>query len=260
MIRDERLARITEYVRQHQYVSIPELVSLLGVSKATVRRDLQILNAAGLVSITRGGVSSVSLQQSAEPLYFQKKQLESEEKASIGRAAAEMIPANSIVIIDAGTTTRAMIPYLRNLQEVKLVTNDVQIAADCSNYRGVDVTVTGGQLRQNFFTLLGYAAEESIRNLQADIAFIGFDGIDAEKGCYIANADEVALKRAVLQSSRKVVAVCDHRKFYTNSFLHVCDLEQIDTIITGNKLDRELCELIKNNGVELILVDTEQVH
>lgn len=257
MIRDERLAKITEYVRGRQYASIAELVGLLNVSKATIRRDLQVLDAAGLVTITRGGVASAALGQDSEPLYFQKRHIESAEKSSIGKVAVGMIPVDSAVIIDAGTTTRAMVPYLRDVQQVKLVTNDVLIAADCSNYRGLDVTVTGGQLRQNYFTLLGYAAEEAIRNVRADIAFIGFDGIDAASGCYIANADEVALKRAILQSAKKIIAVCDHKKFYTNSFLHVCDFAQIDVIITGNKLDPATQALVRKSGVSLVLVGAE---
>ena len=260
MIREERLTKITEYVRDRQYASIGELVHHFGISKATVRRDLQILSEAGFVVISRGGVSSQPLQQNAELLYIQKRQIESKEKSCIGRAAVDLITPNSAVIIDAGTTTRAMIPFLRDVQNVKLVTNDVLIAADCSNYRGLEVTVTGGQLRRNYYTLLGYAAEEAIHHLRADIAFIGFDAIDPAKGCYITNTDEVALKRAILQSAVKIVAVCDHSKFYINSFIHVCDLSMIDVIVTGSKLDQGIRAKLEKKGIELVIVDAEKVN
>ena len=254
MIREERLARMTEYVQSRKFASVEELVQILGVSKATVRRDLSVLHNAKVLTPTRGGASCNSAEQSAELEYDEKRLVNVGEKQTLGEAAAKLVQSNSSVILDAGTSTRAIAPFLRGLSNVNLVTNDIAIASDLTSCEGLNVTVTGGQLRKGFFTLRGYAAEETVRNMRADLVFLGVDSLDPRHGCYLMNADEVALKRCMIAVADRVVVVCDHTKFKSTAFLFFCPLSNIDTVITNRVVDTEPIELLQKAGIQVILV------
>lgn len=253
MIRDERLAKITEYVQNRHFASVRELMELLKVSKATVRRDLELLSGENVVVLTRGGVTCVDKDKNSELAYNEKRSANTLEKNRLAEAAAGLIRSNSTVILDAGTTTRAIVPYIRELTGVNLVTNDLMIAADLNSCEGISVTVTGGQLRKGFFTLRGYMASDFIRSMRADIAFVGFDALDIRSGCFITNADEVSLKKSILSSADKVVAVLDHTKFSATAFISVCPLEDIDAVVTDRALDSGIAQALREMGVEVIL-------
>lgn len=253
MIRDERLEKITEYVQSRHFASVDELMAMLGVSKATVRRDLTALGEQGAVVLTRGGATCSGKERLAEPAYNEKRAVNAAEKVRLGEAASRLIRHDDSVILDAGTTTRALVPFMKTLTGVNLVTNDIALAADLTSCTGIHVTVTGGQLRHDFYTLRGYGAEEQVRSLRTDIAFIGFDVIDVNSGCYITNIDEVALKKCMIRAADRVVALCDHTKFHGTAFVSVCKIADIHTVITGREVAPEVTEALRSQGVEVIL-------
>ncbi|HEX3027403.1 MAG TPA: DeoR/GlpR family DNA-binding transcription regulator [Clostridia bacterium] len=253
MIREERLAKITEYVQNRHYASIEELVEMLGVSKATVRRDVLALSKSNAVVLTRGGITCDLHDRNRELAYNEKRYANAAEKNRLAQTAGRMIRPDMTIIIDAGTTTRSMVPFLREIKGLNLVTNDLMIAADVTDCEGISVTVTGGQLRRDFYTLRGYAAEDFVRHMRADIAFVGFDAVDIDSGCYITNADEVALKKCMIASADKVVALCDYTKFSNTAFISVCQLSDLDVIITNKELDMAEIEALRQMDVEVIL-------
>lgn len=253
MIRDERLARITEYIQNRHFASVDELMNVLGVSKATIRRDLTVLNEAGAITLTRGGAVCNEEDRVPEPAYNEKRSTNAIEKIRLGEAASKLIKNDQAIILDAGTSTRAMVPFMKDLTGINLVTNDIAIAADLTSYPGINVTVTGGQLRPDFFTLRGYGAEEQIRNMRADIAFIGFDAIDINSGCYITNIDEVALKKRIISVADRVVALCDHTKFHSTAFVLVCQMSEIHVVVTDQEVDPLIVEALKQQDIEVII-------
>lgn len=257
MIKEERLDRLADYINSRHYASIDELINLLGVSKATVRRDLIELQNAGLISLTRGGATLLKPDTPHELSYFEKKDANIPEKEKICQVASEMIHSGDTVFIGAGTTTRSITPYLSNtnqFQSLNLVTNDLMIAADSTGFSNLDVTVTGGQLRKNYFTLRGFAAENLISHMRFDIAFIGMDAIDPTAGCFIANADEVSLIQRIIDSADKTIILCDSTKFSNKAFMLVCPLESIDMIITDDRIDHESLVLLEEKGLEVVLI------
>lgn len=254
MIREERLNRLTEYAKSKQYVSIDELITLLNVSKSTVHRDLAALEKLGVLSLSRGGALYAGDAGSAEPTYIEKNKSNTTEKDNIGKAAADFIHPGETAFIGAGTTARCMVPYLGRIPAFNLVTNDVMIAADCTDYSNVNVTVTGGQLRRNYYTLRGFAAENYISNMHIDVSFWGMDAVDPENGCFIANADEVSLIQKVISISGKVVLLCDHSKFDNKAFMLVCPMDKISTIITDKGADSSILEKLRLQNIDIILV------
>jgi DeoR/GlpR family transcriptional regulator of sugar metabolism len=254
LIREERFEKIIDYVQKRHFVSIDELIEMLGVSKATVRRDIMALSQTNKLLLTRGGITCELSDRDRELAYHDKYVVNAAEKNRLGQAASEFIHSKMTVIIDAGTTTRSIVSFLKDVKDVNLVTNDLMIAGDLTDFDGIDVTVAGGKLRKGYYTLLGYVAEDFIRHMRVDIVFVGFDAIDISAGCFITNVDEVAYKRRIIESSETVVAVCDYTKFTNTAFISVCPLSDIDVIITNKELDSTIAEALRQTHIELILV------
>lgn len=253
MIRAERLAKITEYVQTKRYASIDELVNAMDVSKATIRRDLNTLSSEEKVLLTRGGATWNSDEKTGELAYNEKRLTNASDKMILGEQASKLIKDNMAVIVSAGTTTRALTPYLNTFNGVNIVTNDIAIASDLVSYDGISVTLTGGQLRKNFYTVRGYAAEELISKMKTDIAFIGLESLDVTSGGYISNMDEVVLIECIIKASEKLVVMCDQSKFENNAFIQVCELSDIDFVITNKEINKKYIKALEDMGITVLL-------
>jgi DeoR/GlpR family transcriptional regulator of sugar metabolism len=256
MLKDERLARIEAYINQKKYAGIRELSEYLSISGATIRRDLEALAAQKKVSITRGGAVAMDREEYIfiEDPYAEKTKSNRDEKIRIAREAAKLIAPGSTVIIDSGTTTFQITPFLRDIPDLKLITNDVHIAAALSGCPNVNVTVLGGQLRQGYYTLLGMYAETAVSDMHVDVCIIGIDAVSLSGGLMISNLEEVSLKRSMIAAANKVVVVCDHTKFKKKAFLSVCGLEKVDLFVTGEEIDEETLKVIHAIGKCVLVV------
>ena len=132
-----------------------------------------------------------------------------------------------------------MLPFLNDLQEVQLITNDLLVAADSTFIPGIQVTVTGGKLRKNYYTLRGYAAEDYVKKIKLDLAFIGMDAADPSSGFYMDNDDEIPLIRQVINAADKVIVMCDSSKFSSKAFMMAAPFSDVDILITDNKIKDE---------------------
>lgn len=253
MIKDERLAKMLEYIEKNKYVNIHQLVAEFSVSKATIRRDLEILAANGEIQLTHGGAKNKKDAERELP-YDEKRKINSDEKSRIGKAACDLIQEGHTVIIDTGTTTREMIKYLLSRQHIHVITNDVLIAAELAANTEIDITLTGGSIRKGYYTLCGYYAENFIKQLHADILFLSLDSIDSEFGGAILNIDEVATKQRMITAAGRIVSLCDHTKYESKALLKVCELSEIDLCITGHELPQEIYLNFIEKGHNLQLV------
>lgn len=254
MIKEERLNRILEFIDKHQYASIGTLMNLIGASKSTVRRDLIQLNEEGKITFVRGGAASVNKGLIPELPYYEKESSNTVEKQKIGEAAAAMVRPGETLFVAAGTTTRWIYPNMKDTSEVKIITNDLQIASDMASDENVEVFVTGGWIRKGYYTLRGYHAESCVHDMKIGTAFLSCDAMDVYNGGYLANADEVGLLRQVIESSHKVVMLADHTKFNSSAFMQFCDFSQIDVLVTDNLLPENVISLLKKQDVKLIVV------
>lgn len=253
MLRSERLERIEEYINHNRYATIPQLAEEFGISASTIRRDLEALGEAGRVELTRGGVMSLHRKVSEEASYHEKTLANREEKARIAAAAARMIKPGCTLFVDSGTTTRELVPFLKEGQGLKLVTNDLLIASELSSAQGVEVILPGGLLRRGYYTLTGSQAEEMVSSMRADLTFMGFDAV-RPRGFMISNQEEVGLKRAMARCGSRLVVLCDHTKFESDSFITVCPLADASLIITGKELDEGIRKRLEAAGAVLELV------
>ena len=141
--------------------------------------------------------------------------------------------------------------YDKNLM---IATNDLHIALDLSANQDINLIVIGGESRKNHFSLLGYFSERMVSEMHADTTFIGIGAIDVKHGLMDFTTDEVKVKQAMINASRETIVLCDHTKFESVAFIRVCQLSEIDRIITGKELDASICSQLKEAGIDVVLV------
>ena len=253
MLRDERLDKMTEFIHLQKYVTIDDLMDEFSTSRATVRRDLNILSDRGFVKLTRGGARGDATLEIEAP-YQKKLEVNPQEKARIGAKAAEVIMDNQAVFIDTGTTTREMVPYLLQRKNIHIVTNDIYIATQLTHNVDIDITVTGGNVRKGYYTLRGPGTEAFLKQLHVDVAFVSMDAIDYKFGCSVTNMDEVIIKQMMVSASNKTIALCDHSKFETFANWKVCQLTDIDLYITGKEISKDILTKYEANSIQFKIV------
>lgn len=217
-------------------VSIDDLCTTLDASVATIRRDLDDLENRSLLRRTRGGAVPLG------PLFYEpfrhdtsfqdKVSSFAEEKRRIAMAAAALVQPGQTIALSGGTTTTEVVRSLRGLSDITIITNTVNVAMELSNRKDIDVIVTGGHLRGNWFTLIGPLANAAAEMLFADIMFIGVDGIDAKQGLTCTNSAEAEVLRNLVHHSKTKVVVADHSKLGIASKFLLCPTREIDKLIT----------------------------
>lgn len=241
MLRADRIARILDHVAAAGSADVHELTALLGVSGATVRRDLQLLDEQGLLQRTHGGAvtGSVNLEL---PLRHRAGRHQ-DEKRRIAVAAAALVPDGAVVGMTGGTTVtevaRALCEGRSAERGLTIVTNAVNIAADMIVRPEIRLLVVGGTARSASYALVGPATERMMSQYHLDLAFIGVDGLTAAEGCTTFDEMEAATDLAFLRSAARSVVVTDSTKVGKVTFAGICPLSDIDDLVTDDALTAE---------------------
>ena len=253
MLNEERRRAILELINREGRVLVNELATTFNTSQVTIRKDLEILHADGLLHRTHGGALPSREGALADPTLREKEKLHRKEKLRIAEAAASMVSEGQVVILDSGTTTTAIARALRSFHNLTVVTNAVNIVSELSG-TDVEVIVTGGALRKNSFSLVGPIAEETLRRLSADILFLGVDGFDVSYGLSTPNLLEAKVNRIMVEVSKTTVAVCDSSKFGRRSLSHIVPPSAVHEVITDHGIPRNDLRLLRDAGIEVKLV------
>lgn len=257
MFEEERLQRIAEYVQNQSRASVQELCSAFQVSESTVRRDLNELENRSLLKRTHGG--AVFLQSVAfEPTYLEKEDKYRAEKAGIAKKAAELIKDGDSLIIDSGTTTLFLAAELARFSNLTVVTNSINLLQKLSSMSGVNTISTGGMLRTNTLALAGPGAEESLKRIRVDKAFIATNGLDVDAGLTTPNLVEASIKSKMMSVADQVYVLADHTKIGHISFAKFGNLENIDACITGNTVSEEQKMEFEKRNIKFIFADNIQ--
>ena len=257
MIRAERYRHISEMARTHgkDIISLEELADSLGVSMATVRRDVEEMSERGVLEKTRGGVIFKSKSvNSVDPTFDMRITVNMEEKRRIAAAAASYIKENDNIMLDSGSTVLELVKSFPELRSLNAVTYDLNVALEIIKNDHVDLMMIGGLFRRGYFGFHGYFAENALNQMHAKTAFLGADAVDLEGGAMSFNLDDVPLKRAMISNCQTAILLCDHTKFDTYAFVHVAPLRSFDLIITGKELDERYVSMIRKEGIEVQLV------
>jgi DeoR family transcriptional regulator of aga operon len=237
-------------------VTIEELCTELGASIATIRRDLEDLEGRSLLRRVRGGAvpfGPLFYEPFRHDASFQDKITSfADEKRRIARTAAALVKTGQIVALSGGTTTTEVVRSLKVLSGISIITNTVNVAMELSNRKDIEVIVTGGHLRGNWFTLVGPLANASTELLFADIMFIGVDGIDAEHGLTCTNSAEAELLRKLVSHSKRRIVVADRSKLGFKSNWLLCKTTEIHSLITDSGASDEAVAPFEKLGIEVI--------
>ena len=255
MIAEERRALLIEKLREDGYVQVTEIADELKISSATIRRDLTQLEEEGYCMRTRGGAVRSSQSTTLELPYELKKQKFVVEKDKIAHEAIDLVENGDTLILDAGSTTYALAQLLSNKQRLTVVTNDLQIAISLASSPNIHLICTGGIARPHVFTLQGTEVVDFIKNLKVDKTFLGADAIHEDGSIGNVNIEEVAIKQAMMQAATTVILLADSSKFAIKGFAKVCDLNDVDVLVTDSGCPQKYKLLVKQLKTKLILAD-----
>ena len=240
---------LLEQLRQSQSASVEQLAQSLGVTLQTVRRDVQRLAEQGLVARFHGGVRlpSSTIENLAHP---QRETLHAEGKRRIARAVAQQIPAGCSVILNIGTTTEAVARALLGRQGLRIITNNINVAATLSGNPDCEVIVAGGVVRARDRGIVGEAAVDFMRQFRVDIAIIGISGIEPDGTLRDFDLREVKVAQTIIEQAREVWLVADHSKFNRPAMVQLATLAQIDRLFTDAPPPEPFPRLLKEAGVQ----------
>ncbi len=240
---------ILQALRQRSPVLVGEMADALDCSEMTVRRDLESLERNGALRRVHGGATSVFL--SAEETPYGIRAIESHDaKATIGAAAAGLLADGETVILDGGTTAMEVARGLRNrrMTVMPLALRPVFELHECP---GIKLLLPGGEVRPGELSLTGSLTEPSFSQLRFDTCVIGPCGVDPKAGVTTHLLAETVVKRAAANASQRVIAVADSSKLGRVAFGHVCDLVDIDILITDGAADQQIVEELRAAGVDV---------
>lgn len=254
----QRRRRILQDITQSGAEMVSDLSERYGVSEMTIRRDLIILEEEGAVQRTHGGAVRQGRAVSAPVVAReQREQLEAEGKAAIARHAARtLVSDGDIVILEGGTTVAAMVPHLRDRQELTVVTNGLSTASDLQRLLAPSCTVicAGGVLRRESHTFVGPLVERFFREFHANKLFLSATGLTLQAGVTDPNMLETQVKRAMIASATQTFLLLDSSKFGVKSLMTVLTLEELGVLITDEGAPEEMVRALGERGVPLQLV------
>jgi DeoR family fructose operon transcriptional repressor len=247
----ERRQQIIETVGKYGQLSVTELSRKLDVSEVTIRHDLQALSDQGFLLRTRG--SAVSTNKMPEFSFDVRQQQFAAQKRRIGKAASALVHNGDTIFLDASTTVHAIIPYLKELHELTVLTNSIRAAMSFLDSPHIQVILRGGYLRRESISVVGLNFDEMLSGINIQTGFFGSRGLTVENGLTDVNLNEVEMKRKMVASCRQVISLLDSRKWGKVAAYTFASLDNINTIITDKDAPRDLVKQIKNHQVKIIL-------
>ncbi len=218
-------------VRSRGSVTVEKLAEKLGVTLQTVRRDVHRLDEAGLLTRFHGGVR-VPSSTTENIAHRQRESLNAEGKLRIARAVAAHIPNDCSLILNIGTTTEAVAKALLQHTGLRVITNNLNVAAILSRNLTCEVIVAGGVVRARDLGIVGEAAVSFIRQFKVDIALIGISGIEDDGSLRDYDYREVLVAQTIIEHAREVWLVADSSKFNRPAMVELATLSQIDRLYT----------------------------
>lgn len=253
MLAEERRAILHNKLREEGYIQVTEFAGELGISTATIRRDLITLENEGICIRKRGGAVRTMQGVSSEIPYDIKRRKNTDEKNRIARAALEFIESGDTLLLDAGSTTFALAQLLHNKERLTVVTHDLNIAVLLAKNPQINLICTGGVARENVYTLEGTQVTDFIREVKVDKTFLGADAIHEDGTISNVNIQEVSIKKAMINAAKETFLLTDSTKFGITGFAKVCHLSEIDYIITDDRLPEIHLQNLSNYDVNVIL-------
>ncbi|MHB1276617.1 MAG: DeoR/GlpR family DNA-binding transcription regulator [Candidatus Humimicrobiaceae bacterium] len=263
MLKFERQAKILQLLESRGFAASEDLAKEFNVSLVTIRRDFKSLLKQNLIKLEHGGATDVDYSVSGkEPLYNTKVFMNKEKKQAIGDAAVKFIKEGEVIILDSGTTS---FEVARNIckarfKDLTVITNDLMVAKElCQDNSNLQVIMLGGVVRMSYYSVYGPYTEMILKLLKVNKYFMGADAISATHGIFNSILNEVPIKQQMISISDQVIMVADSSKFCKEAPHKVCDLKDINMVISDEYLPESYFELFKSLEITLLVAKEKEL-
>ncbi|MDC0739486.1 DeoR/GlpR family DNA-binding transcription regulator [Cognatishimia sp. SS12] len=250
MALNDRQEKILHLLRAEDRVEVDDLSRRFAVTTQTVRRDLTELCERGLATRTHGGARK--LVSTASFGYEERRLRQSAEKQAIAKRAAALIPDGASLLLNIGTTTEQVAAALATHEELTVITNNVNVIHIMRGARLKSLVIAGGSVRQSDGAVVGVEAVEFINRYKVDFAVIGTSSMDEDGAILDFDEREVAVARAILQNARTKILVTDVSKFDRSAPVRICDVADLDYVITDTRPPARFVQAAEAGGTKLI--------
>ncbi|MBL8388941.1 MAG: DeoR family transcriptional regulator [Hydrogenophaga sp.] len=247
-----RHSQIVDLVQAQGPQTIEALAERCGVTLQTVRRDVQRLADAGLLARFHGGVRLPG-STTENIAYRQRQGMRSQAKTAIARAIAARVPDGCSLILNIGTTIEAVARELRHHRGLRVITNNLHVAALLSSNPDCEVIVAGGQVRPADQAIVGEATVDFMRQFRVDIGLIGISGIEADGTLRDYDYREVRVARSIIGQSREVWLAADHSKFNRPAMVELARIDAVDVLFTDAPPPPPFDDLMAQGDVECVV-------
>lgn len=249
---EQRRKYILDHIVKDGFVKVSDLAESLGVTQTTIRKDLNYLEAQGVLQRAHGSAIPPS-QQMMDLNLSAKKLINFEAKQKIAEKAASLIKSDDSILVASGSTISLFAEALKPKGRLNVVSISVNISAHLGDIPGITVMQVGGILYGNTLSVLGAEASKTIENLYCSKVFFGVDGIDLDYGLTCGTGEEASITQKMMQSSQTKIVLSDSSKVGQRGFARICEVGDIDILITDSGMPLETRQRIENMGVKLII-------
>lgn len=252
MAQRRRQDQIIELIQQNGFVTTEQLVDQFKVTPQTIRRDLNELAKENKIRRHHGGAGIDSSTMNTS--YHDRKIMDLEAKERIAEAMVAMIPDNSSMFINIGTTTETIAKALLQKNNLQVVTNNLHVASILSAKEDFHVIIAGGEVRSRDGGIVGEATRDFINQFKMDFGIIGISGIHNDGSLLDFDYREVRVAQAIIANSNQVLLAADHSKFGRNAMVRLGNISQADHVFTDQKPPTEISRILKENSITLHIV------
>lgn len=256
MLFTSRQTEIMVIAKAEGRVLVEDLAGRFQVTPQTIRKDLNDLCDAKALTRIHGGAVFPSGNENVK--YEARRSMAAAEKQAIGRAAADIIPDNSSLFINIGTTTEAVGDALKDHRELMIITNNINVANRLRVYPSIEVVIAGGVVRGSDGGIVGEAAVDFIRQFKVDFAVIGVSAIDQDGALLDFDFREVKVAQAIIANARHVILVSDASKFERTAPVRIGHISQVHTFITDHCPIATVRQICAESDVRLIETAAEE--
>ncbi len=251
-MRSKRIENIKNFIYNNKIVTLDQICNEFKISKSTIRRDIQDL----LLSDSRfkkiyGGIKFDSKNN---PIPFNERKITNiAEKILISKKASELVEDNDIIFIDFGTTVLNIVDYLKDIKNLTVITNNLEVIYKAINYNNMNVISLSGSLNRKNLSLLGASSVNILKTYNISKCFMSTTGLSINNGVTDLSSLEAEIKSVAVQKSNMVVLLADKSKFNCVSLQTYCNLNEIDKLITDEYPPEDISSYLKKNNIEIIL-------
>ena len=275
MLSEQRYEQISGLLESEGSVKTSTLCSLLSASRETIRRDLETMEAQGLLRRIRGGamklepsktdsqMPGVPVQEKNESLQYasfdkrQKQHFLNKEK--VARKAAEYISEGQAIALDSGTTALELARVIKHrFHSLTVVTNSLPVAAELADAEGITLVLTGGIYNSDEKAFTSDLATLIFSRINIDILFLTTCGISVERGITYQRVDEIIVQDRMMEASGKTIVIADSSKIGVNSLVKMCGIDRISMIITDSNAPAEQTKALEQAGVQVVISQDQE--